>query len=172
LNKTIAGYILKWMKGLTLHTQSNRGFNTLEFGIIVAIVMFIVTGVFDLYMLFKARSTISDTTEMVGDLVAALPPSSSSSTALNTQVMNSASEFIREIFPRAQLGCTGDFCYQIDLTLSGASLPPGSFTVTGSIEMPTLVLGGRKTLSARAMRRFESSYAPTTQLLELVDPNG
>ncbi len=159
------------MKGFNINTPSRRGFNTLEFGLTVVIVIFVVTGVFDLYMLFKARSTISDTTEMVGDLIAALPPSSSSSTVLNTQVMNSASDFIQEIFPRAQLGCTEDFCYQIDLTLSGASLPPGSFVVTGSIKMPTLVLGGSKTLSARAIRRFELSYAPTTQLLELVDPN-
>jgi hypothetical protein len=160
------------MTPVTPNTSHDRGFNTLEFGIMVAIVMFIVTGVFDLYMLFKARSAISDATEMVGDLVAALPPSSTSSTILNTQVMNNASDFIKEIFPSAQSGCSGDFCYQIGLDLTNSSLPPGNFIVNGSIEMPTLVLGGRKTLSAQAYRRFESSYAPTTQLLELVDPNG
>lgn len=144
------------------HKIREGGWNTLEFGVAVISIFTLITGAYDLVNLFRARSAVSDLADNVVDYLTALPGNTSPNT-LQLQAQNYAQGLAQVLFPNAQLNCTGDFCYRYQIQNVTQVSTDDSIRVDFSLDFPTLVLGGRKTLSASSIKKKESSYAPSQQ---------
>jgi|GEM_PF-4438141 len=144
-----------------IKTKEN-GWNTLEFGIAVISIFTLITGAYDLVNLFRARSSVSDIADNVVEYLTALPGNTSPAT-LQSQAQNYAQGLALALYPNAQFNCTGDFCYRYQILNVTQVSTNDSIRVDFSLDFPTMILGGRKTLSASSIKKKESAYAPSQQ---------